>query len=250
MTDKYEILKNDSIEHEGRRLYRIRALRDFGDYLCVKAGNLGGYIQHKSNLSQEYDSWVYFNAKVYDNAEISNNAIIFGNAEVYDNARVSCHVWVSDNAKVHGNARVSGYVRVSYGSTVSGDTRISSNVTVTYDGTEPKQNNTSKPQLELISPRFILALGRVLTNGSKKYGYAKFLDFKDKDFLLDNCTYQKHIGAAMRHIEKWKCGIDYDEESAEHHLIHAASRLMMIYAYSNNKEAAKLLDNRIYKDVE
>ena len=110
--------------------------------------------------------------------------------------------------------------------------------------------NTSKPQLELISPKFILALGRVLKNGSDKYSYAKFLDFNDNNFLLDNCTYQKHIGAAMRHIEKWRSGIDYDEESGEHHLVHAASRLMMIYAYSNNKEAAKLLDNRIYKDKE
>jgi len=192
MTKKYELLKNDTIEHHGRTLYRIRALIDFGD---VKAGDLGGYIQYEHNLSQKGICWIYDNAIVYDNASVSSDDEV-------------------------------------------------------DEGTESKQNNTSKPQLELISPEFILALGRALTNGSEKYGYAKFLDFNDKDFILNNCTYQKHIGAAMRHIEKWRSGIDFDEESGEHHLMHAASRLMMIYAYSNDTEAAKLLDNRIYKDVE
>jgi len=45
---------NDSI------LYRIRALKDFGD---VKKGDIGGYIQSKSNLSQEGNVWIYDAAK-------------------------------------------------------------------------------------------------------------------------------------------------------------------------------------------
>ena len=59
---KYEILmdKKNTIEFEGRTLYRIRALRDFND---VKKGNIGGYIESESNLSQEGDCWVYDNAK-------------------------------------------------------------------------------------------------------------------------------------------------------------------------------------------
>ena len=55
MTDKYEILKNDSIEHEGRKLYRIRALRDFGD---VKAGEEGGYVENKFNLSDLHNCFI------------------------------------------------------------------------------------------------------------------------------------------------------------------------------------------------
>lgn len=49
MMKKYELTK-EFIEHCGRRLFRIRALIDFGN---VKAGDLGGYVEKEENLSQE-----------------------------------------------------------------------------------------------------------------------------------------------------------------------------------------------------
>ena len=64
----------------GRKLHRIRALRNFGD---VKAGALGGFIEKEENLSHEGNCWVYDNTKVYNNAEIRDNAIIFGNAVIH-----------------------------------------------------------------------------------------------------------------------------------------------------------------------
>lgn len=45
---KYEILYDQSIEINGRKLYRIRALCDFG---AVKAGDIGGYVESERNLS-------------------------------------------------------------------------------------------------------------------------------------------------------------------------------------------------------
>ena len=47
---KYEMLQDQTIEWRGRTLYRIRALRDFGD---VHAGDVGGYIECERNLSQD-----------------------------------------------------------------------------------------------------------------------------------------------------------------------------------------------------
>lgn len=50
---KYE-LTSEYVEFDGRKLYRIKALKSF--YLCgltVKAGALGGYIEKEENLSQE-----------------------------------------------------------------------------------------------------------------------------------------------------------------------------------------------------
>lgn len=44
---KYELLKDDTIEHLGRTLYRIKALITFG---AVVAGELGGYIESENNL--------------------------------------------------------------------------------------------------------------------------------------------------------------------------------------------------------
>src|SRR5260363_164836 len=136
MSKKYELLKEDCIEHDGRTLYRIRALRDF-EY--VGTGQLGGYIEKEENLSHEGKAWVFDDARVFDaalvfgnarvfsgtqvygNARVYDNAWVFGNARVYDNAQISGEAWVSDNARVFGNVRVFDNARVS------GDARIDSN---------------------------------------------------------------------------------------------------------------------------
>ena len=76
---KYEILEDDTIERDGHTLYRVQALRDFGD---VKAGDLGGYIESEDNLSHCGTCWIY---KEPDECEPN---IIYGNAHVYDDAKV------------------------------------------------------------------------------------------------------------------------------------------------------------------
>lgn len=81
----------------GTKLFRIRALVEFGD---VEAGELGGYVEKESNLGHDDNAWVYGNARVY------------GNALVYDNARVYDNAWVYGDAQVSGNARVCGDARV------------------------------------------------------------------------------------------------------------------------------------------
>jgi len=86
---KYE-LTTTFIEHNGKKLYQIKALKNFGD---VYAGELGGYIEKESNLSQEGDCWVFVNAKAYDEAKVYDDAYVRGYAEV------------SGNYKIGGNAR-------------------------------------------------------------------------------------------------------------------------------------------------
>ena len=88
---KYEILKDEFIEFDDRKLYRIKALKDFRN---VKKGTVGGYIEYEQNLSQQGNAWVYDNARVYGYAQVYDNAQVSGNAQVYGDARVS------------GNARV------------------------------------------------------------------------------------------------------------------------------------------------
>lgn len=77
MNEKFELIKNDSIEIDGHKLYRLRALINFND---VKAGDLGGYVENENNLSQMDDCWIYDNAKVFGNASVSGNANISGDA--------------------------------------------------------------------------------------------------------------------------------------------------------------------------
>ncbi|MDP0354097.1 hypothetical protein Q7Z50_11815, partial [Glaesserella parasuis] len=58
---KYELLKDDTVNHHGRTLYRIKALITFG---TVVAGELGGYIETEKNLDHSGNAWVYGNAQV------------------------------------------------------------------------------------------------------------------------------------------------------------------------------------------
>lgn len=59
------MILDDYKEICGKKLYRIEALKDFGD---VKAGDLGGYIESEDNLSRDGNAWVGANTLVGGNA--------------------------------------------------------------------------------------------------------------------------------------------------------------------------------------
>lgn len=76
---KYELTSESITLPDGTRLYRIKALRDFGN---VKAGDLGGFIEKENNLSHSGDAWVGGNARVGVNAQVGGNACVSGNAGI------------------------------------------------------------------------------------------------------------------------------------------------------------------------
>ena len=98
MENKKYKLTDETMNLLGRTLYRIEALKDFGD---VKKGEYGGFVESEDNLSQNGNCWIYNNAMVYDDAVIDDNVCVFDNAHVYDNAMIY------ENAKVYGNVQVS-----------------------------------------------------------------------------------------------------------------------------------------------
>ena len=118
---KYEILKDEFIEFDDRKLYRIKALKDFHN---VKEGEFGGYIESERNLSHEGDAWVY------SNAQVSGDARVYGNAQVSGDARVSGDAWVCGDAQVCGDAWVCGDAQVCGDAWVSGNARVSDNARV------------------------------------------------------------------------------------------------------------------------
>lgn len=101
---KYE-LTNEYITYLGKKLYRIKALKNFGN---VKIGELGGYIEKEDNLSQYDNAWVYGKAIVKDNAMVCGDARVYGDAVVKDNAIVGGNAIVKDKTWVCGNARIKG----------------------------------------------------------------------------------------------------------------------------------------------
>lgn len=106
---KYELLKNDTLVHGNKTLYRIRALVDFD---LVKKGDFGGYVESESNLDHDGCAWVGGNAKVYGDALVSDNAWVSGNAQVYDDAKVHGEAFVYNEAHIYGEAEVYGKAHV------------------------------------------------------------------------------------------------------------------------------------------
>ena len=68
---KFELTNEFITNMFGTKLFRIRALVEFGD---VEAGELGGYVEKESNLGHDDNAWVYDNAQVSDDAQLSSEA--------------------------------------------------------------------------------------------------------------------------------------------------------------------------------
>lgn len=107
ITDKYRL--TDEVQQIGNHiLYRIEALKDFGD---VKKGDLGGFIEYTRQLSAEGDCWVYDDACVFNGyTGLSGDARVKGvsrveNSTLTDNALVEGHSNVSDSS-MSGNSHI------------------------------------------------------------------------------------------------------------------------------------------------
>lgn len=125
MKKKYEILYDQFIEIEGDiRVYPVRALKDFLD---VKKGDLGGYIENESNLSHNGNCWVRHQAIVY------NKSYVFGDAQVCGRSRIFDHAQISGKAIIMGDSCVYGYTRISGEAEISGSCNINKNPHISLD---------------------------------------------------------------------------------------------------------------------
>ena len=111
---KYELMKDDTIKAGGKTLYRIKALRDIGDY--VDEGDEGGYIESEKNLSQKGECWVR-----------GDDSIVYGNAVISGDILIEFENTISGNAKISGDAES----EIS-GSTISGNAVIEGHCEIEY----------------------------------------------------------------------------------------------------------------------
>lgn len=128
MEKKYT-LTEETYNIDNRTLYRIKALRSFGD---VKMGDLGGFIEREENLSHNGDCWIYNRACVFEYARIYDDARIYNYARIYDKARVLGKAQVYDYANIYGYARIENNTRIYGTAHVCGNANILSNAHI-YD---------------------------------------------------------------------------------------------------------------------
>lgn len=111
---KYEMLMDDWKNIDGRRVYRIQALKDVNIEKGIIAGTLGGYIESEKNLSQKGDCWIGGDASVI------SDALVEGSAYVRENALVADSAVVKGQAKVEGFAMVFNKAQVDENAVVGG----------------------------------------------------------------------------------------------------------------------------------
>ena len=131
MEKKYEILKDTEKVFLGRKVYRIKALKDFSD---IKKGDIGGYVESEKNLSQEGDCWIYGKAVACDNSEVCDNAVVYGNSIARDNSKICDYAIVKNHAIVCDYAIVKDYAVVGHAivcgyGVVGGDSKVCDKLT-------------------------------------------------------------------------------------------------------------------------
>lgn len=114
---KFVILENDTFAVGNKTLFRIKAIRDFGN---VHDGDIGGYVESEKNLSHEGDCWIYNRACVYGDAMVAGSAKVADTAEVYDHAFVTERAIVCGASQVHGDASVRGIALIKDFAHISG----------------------------------------------------------------------------------------------------------------------------------
>ncbi len=131
MNEKYEIT---SIAHEKYPfLHRIRALRD----ICkeVKAGDLGGFVEHEGNLSFEPgdDAWIF------DDAIAAGEAFVDKGSVLRVRAVICGHAYASYDSILFGDVRAEddAYLR---GAILFGSARASGQSMILTDPNDPQRS--------------------------------------------------------------------------------------------------------------
>lgn len=130
---KYELIEDSNTHYKNRKVYRVKALRDFGS---VQKGDIGGWVEGEHNLSHEGDCWIFDDAyvvdqaRIYENAYISTDAWVFDNALVYGDAKIAGEAAIYHHAKVYGKARVYDCSRVYNSAQVFGEAVIHGNARI------------------------------------------------------------------------------------------------------------------------
>lgn len=204
MDRKYELLKDNYINYEGKILYRIRALRDFSN---VKAGDVGGYVQSEDNLSHKGDCWVYYNAKVFNSAKIHDNAKVRGNAQIYGDAEVF------GSARIHGNAKIYDEAGIFDNATVFENARVCNNARIKYNA---RVYGNAKIERDTIIGQISTPYKKVFQYQCEKRVLTAILTEDNQIFYSIGCQTNIDEEEFVYRIHTYNGGLEYNPHRAEY----------------------------------
>ena len=146
--NKYE-LTDETIEWKGHILHRIKALKDFRcNGFSITTGQLGGFIESESNLSQEGNCWVNYNASIYGDAKVYENAILLDDSFAHDNARIHGNAIIHDEARIYDNAEIYDCAEIFGNAQVYGSSKVygTSRLYQGFSNSHVNIGETTKPQ--------------------------------------------------------------------------------------------------------
>lgn len=240
-TTKKYIMTNNTKRYNHRILHQIQALTDFGN---VKAGDLGGWIEKYTNLSQHGLSWVDKNAMVYGQAkirgkaQITDNAVVYGTAVINEKAvikdsaivedgTITCDAVISEQAEIHHPlAFVSGTIKLH------GNINIKQQCYLSGDGDLYQQNH-----LLVISPI-----------GQKQQMLTFFRQaFMGKQTIYVNgvCGLTHHFFGSIEQFDKYVHRTDADNLEIYDHILKMANMQILNY-YPNYVLLSDEVKNTLY----
>jgi len=95
-----------------------------------------------------------------------------------------------------------------------------------------RKDDVGKIRMELVPPSLITAVGTILTFGAKKYAPRNW---------EKGIAWGRVFGALMRHLWLWWAGENFDPETHQSHLWHAACCITFLIEYETTHEE---LDDR------
>lgn len=178
MKKKYEILKTNTYNMNGKTLYRIIAIRNFGD---IKKGEIGGFVESERNLSHNGNCWIHDDAKVYEkgkvygDAQIYDHSMVYGKAKVYGHAKLFKSSLVTENAKIYGSSCLTGFTAIRHKVRIYGNAKIA----------DAMISNETK-----VYGNVIVDTGGVIIQGNSKIYGSSYIsgDTKIVDCFIHGCS--------------------------------------------------------------
>ena len=179
---KFELDYSSSTTYQGRTLYRIKALKTFtttsGD--IIREGDLGGYVQSEVNLDQRSNSWIFKGAIAMDDARVLNNAQLHNDALIKDKAVIECRASVHNNVTIAGHAHVSGQAVVTRNAQIKNHADVHGKAFVTgnaiVSGYATITDNAQVRDHAIVSDNAFVAQYATISDHAKILDYALILN--------------------------------------------------------------------------
>lgn len=186
-SSKFKLLETETIEYEGKILYRIQCTQEFEcNGLTIYKGQRGGFVENISNIVA--DGWIFGCAKALNNSKVYG--LLKGNSVAKDKSIIDKDAIIDGDCVIKNNATVNGNLHGTI--TVEGSSIIEESVIIKTSGIgsvnisgktymdavwgnlEVLNNNHTKTQITntIIDGNYKITNTEIINNSELYYGYS------------------------------------------------------------------------------